>query len=186
LGKTKNLLWNPAFDTIFCDGFTQDLGINFFYADTLAQQFPFEVAEVRYLALLSSHWVTGTSTKSSLSTKYRGSRKKPSSHFKALSEVCIVFDEPYESQYVRNIKPLQAKSSKMGDISPPWRVPGDIQVVFKAEKMKRPDWECVVPTVRLVGSQDKIITGPEEFAALRCYPCPDMFKLVGREVLEAT
>ncbi|KAF4628992.1 hypothetical protein G7Y89_g9156 [Cudoniella acicularis] len=181
-GKTRDVMWNPTFDTVFCDGFGQDLGKNFFYAKSFALQFPLETRELQFLALLSSHWTSGVHHSSSALSRLPLSPKRTSAQFKALLEICVVFDEPYESEYVRIIGSLQKQSSKLPPPILPWTVPIDIEAELRAENLQHLDAEWAVPNVRFVGSQDKIITGPDETGTLRCFPCPDMFKLMGRAV----
>jgi hypothetical protein len=172
-------MWNPAFDTVFCDGLAQDLGKSFFYGGGFPMQFPLETREVRFLALLSSHWTTGMySGPTSLPT---GSTlpKRTSAQFSSLLEVCVVFDEPYESECVRIIGSLQKRSPDFPTLGTGWTVPMDIEAELLSENAKHLKKEWAVPSVRFVGSKDKILGGSNENLTLRCSPCPDMIKVVG-------
>jgi len=177
-GRTRRVMWNPVRDTVFFDGLTQNLGKHFFYDDVIAQQFPAEVMQVRFLAVLSSHWPCEVSHKAPLVCQDRRTLPASSLQFKALSEICVVLDAPYESGYVRSIK---SSSTRSVNIQPPltsWRVPDDIEKEFRMEKENLPESDSNVPKVRFVRSQDRIVNGSRESGILRCSPCPDLFKLM--------
>jgi hypothetical protein len=171
-------MWNPAYDTIFCDSWSQELGIKFFFVDFLAQQFPDETNEVKYLALLSSHWENDKRARPAISAVPRKERDQLSWRFNALLELCVVLDEPYESEYIHSLMSLQKKPLGLRQNPPEsLRVPRDIEVELRTHIMMQENTDCVVPTVRLVGSRERIVDGPNQSAVLRCYPCPDIFRL---------
>ena len=178
LGRTRNVMWNPDLDTVFFDGLTQNLGRDFFYNDIIARQFPDEMMEVQFLALLSSHWPSEVPRISPVQFRERHLLPEPMLQFKALSELCVVLDGPYEFGYAQVIKSSQNRPVNAQQPSTSWTVPDDIEEVFRIEKTKAPESNSNVPKVRFVKSQHKIINGSGESMILRCYPCPDLFRLM--------
>jgi len=177
-GRTRSVMWNPVLDTVFLDGLTQKLGKIFFYDDTIIQQFPVEVSELRFLAVLSSHWPTEVYQGHWQLSPDQRLPKVLSPQFNALTELCVVFDAPYESAYVQKIESSPNQSLNLPHLSTSWQIPADIENEFKIEKARMSESQSNVPKVRFVKNQNQIIDGSGESAILRCFPCPYLFKLM--------
>jgi hypothetical protein len=162
--EIKQVMWNPAFDTVSC-GEMWGYNINLYTPSwTLYKQFPIEAKLVRFMALPSSQWLD----------VHDESRCEFDSggyvEFKSLKEICIVIDIPSEYNWA-----VQCMESFPGwNFRGPVLLPDSIEEYLVKENSLRSGSNWEVPTLRVVECAKVILSSKTRRFVLRCRSCRDM------------